>query len=257
ETVRIWRWNDSEMPIFWLGILYENDVDDPFGTVEDVIQPRLDAVDGVAQVQAWGMVQDSVRIFVTPEKLRSHGVSLWEVVTALQRDNFTLPAGAIEDGGHEFLLRIDSSFGSLDEIRAYPIRQNVQIGDVAEVTFAQSYRDQVSRVNGKYAITAVINKESDENTVDVCRRVHAQLAELEADPRLEGYSFNVYFDQSEMIVSALDNLKGSMSWGALFAVLVLYLFVRRLSTTLMVAVAIPVSLMGAMVAVYFAGFTFN
>ncbi|MFG0319683.1 MAG: efflux RND transporter permease subunit, partial [Planctomycetota bacterium JB042] len=257
ETVGIWRWNDSEMPIFWLGILYDDDVDDPFGTVEDVIQPRLESVDGVAQVRAWGMVQDSVRIFVTPEKLRSHGVGLYEVVSALRRDNFTLPAGSIEDGGSEFLLRIDSSFRSLDEIRAYPVRTNVQVGDVAEVTFARSYRDQVSRVNGKFSITTVINKESDENTVDVCRRVTEQLAQLEEDPRLAGYSFNVYFDQSEMIVSALDNLKGSMSWGALFAILVLYLFVRRLATTLMVAVAIPVSLMGAMVAVYFTGFTFN
>lgn len=257
DTVRIWRWNDSEMPIFWLGILYDDAIEDPFGTVEDVIQPRIEAVDGVAQVQVWGMVQDSVRIFVSPEKMRSHGVSLYEVVTALRRDNFTLPAGSIEDGGREFLLRIDSTFRSLDEIRAYPVRTNVEVGDVAEVTFAKSYRDQVSRVNGKRSLTTVINKESDENTVDVCRRVNEQLAILAADPRLAGYSFNVYFDQSTMIVGALDNLKGSMSWGALFAVLILYLFVRRLSTTVMVAIAIPLSLMGALVAVYFTGHTFN
>ena len=258
DTVRIWRRNfDSEMPIFWLGLLYDKDVQDPFGTIEDVIQPRLEAVDGVAQVQFWGMVQDSVRIFVSPERMRAHGVALYDVVAALRRDNFTLPAGSIESGGQEFLLRIDSSFQSLDEIRRFPVRENVTVGDVADVEFAKSFRDSVSRVNGKLSVTTVINKESDENTVDVCERVTAQIARLEADPRLEGYSFNIYFDQSTMIVSALDNLKGSMSWGALFAIAILWLFVRRLSTTLMVAVAIPVSLMGALVAVYFTGHTFN
>ncbi len=258
EDIRIWRRNmDEEMPIFWLGVLYEDWVDDPFGTVDELIQPRLEAVDGVAQATIWGMVQDSIRIFVTPEKLRAHGVSLYEVVQALRRDNFTLPAGSIEQGDREFLLRIDCTLKSLDEIRAYPIKNNVKIGDVADVRVAQSYRDQVSRVNGKSSLTCVVTKESDENTVDVCRRVDAQLARIEQDPRLKGYAFKVYFDQSDMIVGALGNLKSSMTYGAFFAILVLYVFVRRISMTLMVATAIPVSLLAALVCVYFAGFTFN
>ena len=74
----------------------------------------VQAVDGVAQVQAWGMVQDSVRIFVSPERMRAHGVGLYDVVAALRRDNFTLPAGSVESGGREFLLRIDSSFKCLE-----------------------------------------------------------------------------------------------------------------------------------------------
>ncbi|MBI4879468.1 MAG: efflux RND transporter permease subunit [Planctomycetes bacterium] len=258
SDIRIWRWNsDVEMPIFWLGILYEDTVADPFGVVEEVIQPRFEAVDGVARVQIHGMVEDSVRVFVSPEALRSHGLSLYDVVATLRRDNFTLPAGSIDDGGREFLLRIEAGFHSLDEIRQYPIRENVQVQDVADVRIEKAYRDNVSRVNGYSSLTAVLNKESDENTVAVCQRVMAQIEEMKRDERLAGFQFNVYFNQADVIVSSLGNLKSSMGWGALFSLLILYAFVRRVAMTLMVALAIPVSLLAALVAVYFSGFTFN
>ena len=258
QDIRIFRFNsDVEMPIFWMGITYEDYVEDPFGVIDEVIQPRLEAVDGVAQVRALGMVLDSVRLFVSPESLRSHGISLYEMVQTLRRDNFVLPAGAVNDGDREYLLRIDASFRTLQEIREYPLKRNVQVQDVAKVEIAKSFRDEVSRVNGKSSVTALIMKESDENTVDVCNRVLAQLEVLKSDERLEGFAYNIYFNQSDMIVSALGNLKSSMSWGALFAVLILYMFVRRVTVTLMVALAIPFSLLSALVAVYFSGFAFN
>lgn len=255
---RIFRRNfDSEMPIVWFGILCEESVEDPYGLIEDVIQPRLEAVDGVAQVNVWGMVEESLRCFVRPESLRSHGLSLYEVVSALRRDNFTLPSGSIADGEREYLLRIDTSFKSLEEVRKYPISENVLLEDVADVEVVRSYRDYVNRVNGKNALSAAITKESDGNTVEICERALAALDLIEEDPRLAGVTFHVYFTQSEMIVGAIGNLQSSMSWGALFAVLVLYLFIRRVTLTLLLAMAIPVSLMAALVAVYFTGFTFN
>ena len=258
DRIRVWRFNfDAELPVIWFGILCDSSVQDPYGLVEDIIQPRLESVDGAAQVNVWGMVQESVRVFVKPEKMRSHGLSLYEVVSVLQRDNFTLPAGSIDDGGREFLLRIDNSYQSLDELRDYPVAENVRLGDVADVEIARTYRDYVNRVNGKNAVTASVSKESDANTVETCDRVIAMLETLEADPRLEGVTFHTYFSQSELITGALGNLKSSMSWGALFAILILYLFVRRLTLTILVALAIPVSLLTALVVVYFTGHTFN
>ncbi|MBL8767116.1 MAG: efflux RND transporter permease subunit [Planctomycetes bacterium] len=257
SNIRIRRWNSAIMPIYFLGILYDQTVEDPFGKVEDIIQQRIEAVDGVAQVQMRGMVRDTVRIFVHPERLKAYGLDFYEVVAKLRRDNFSLPAGRVDDGGREFLLRIDSQFQSPEDIQNYPIAENVQLKDVADVTLARAYRDYVSRVNGKASLFGMVNKESDANTVDTCRRLAAQLEELKKDPRLAGFSFHVYWDQSDMIVSAIDNLQSSAAYGALFAVVVLYLFVRRISTTAFVALAIPVSLMAAVVGIYFCGKTFN
>ncbi|MBK6940966.1 MAG: efflux RND transporter permease subunit [Planctomycetes bacterium] len=257
SQIRIRRWNPSIMPIYFLGILYDQTVDDPFGKVEDIIQQRIESVDGVAQLQIRGMVRDTVRIFVQPERLKAHGLDFYEVVAKLRRDNFSLPAGRIDDGGREFLLRIDSQFQTPADIENYPIAENVRLKDVADVTLARAYRDYVSRVNGKASLFASVNKESDANTVDTCRRLGAQLEQMKKDPRLAGFSFSVYWDQSDMIVGAIDNLKSSAAYGAFFAVAILYLFVRRVSTTAFVALAIPVSLMAAVVCVYFCGKTFN
>jgi HAE1 family hydrophobic/amphiphilic exporter-1 len=258
EEPVVWRWNsDLELPIFWIGTLFDPDVEDPFYLVEEVIQKRLQAVDGVAQVGIEGMVLESVRVFAIPEKLTAHGLSLYEVVDLLRRDNFTLPAGHIDDAGRQFLLRVDTSYHTLDEIRDYPLKRGIRLKDVADVRLARAYRDTISRVNGKRALTLTISKESDRNTVEVCRAVAGQLAELERDERLRGFEFRVYFDQSELIIGALDNLKSSLMFGALFSILVLFAFVRRVGVTALVAAAIPTSLLAALVAMYFTGFTFN
>lgn len=254
----IWRWNsDLALPIFWIGVLFESDVQDPYWRVEEVIQKRLQSVDGVAQVGLEGMVEESVRIFVSPERLESHGMTLYEVVDKLRRDNFTLPAGHIDDAGRRFLLRIDTAYRDLDEIRNYPLKEGVFVKDIADVRMARAYRDTVSRVNGKRALTLTVSKESDRNTVEVCTAVREQLEELKRDERLAGFEFSIYFDQSEMIVGAIDNLKSSLMFGAVFSVLVLYAFVRRAGVTALVAAAIPVSLLAAVIALYFSGFTFN
>lgn len=257
SDIRIRRWNPSIMPIYFFGVLFDETVDDPFGKVEDIVQQRIEAVDGVAQVQIRGMVRDTVRIFVQPERLKAYGLDFYEVVAKLRRDNFSLPAGRVDDGGREFLLRIDSQFQSPEEIQNYPIAENVRLKDVADVTLARAYRDYVSRVNGKSSLFATVSKESDANTVDTCRRLNAQIEALKQDPRLAGFGFTVYWDQSDMIVSAIDNLQSSAAYGGLFAIIVLYLFVRRVSTTAFVALAIPVSLMAAVVGLYFSGKTFN
>lgn len=258
EKPVVWRWNSNvELPIFWIGVLFESSVQDPYYLVEEVLQKKLEAVDGVAQVGLEGMVQDTVRVFASPERLRSHGLSLYEVVDKLRRDNFTLPSGHIDDAGREFLLRVDSSYTSLDEIRNYPLKTGIYVKDVADVRYARAYRDTVSRMNGKRALTLTISKESDQNTVDVCAAVRERLAELRQDERLRGFEFSVFFDQSELIVGALDNLKSSLAFGAIFSVLVIYFFVRKLGITALVALAIPVSLLAAVIALYFSGFSFN
>src|SRR5204863_2930655 len=95
------------------------------------------------------------------------------------------------------------------------------------------------------------------NTVEVCRSVRAMLDELKHDERLKGFDYSIYFDQSKLIVGALDDLKSSLMFGAFFSVLVLFVFVRRLGITALVSLAIPISLLSAVIGLYFTGFTLN
>ncbi len=254
----IFRWNsDVALPIFWIGVQFEPSLEDPYHLVEEVLQKRIESVDGVAQVGLEGMVQDTVRVFVAPDKLRAHGITLYEVVDKLRRDNFVLPSGHIDDAGRQFLLRVDTTYSDLEEVRNYPLKPGLYVKDVADVRFARAYRDTVSRVNGKRALTMTISKESDKNTVAVCAAVRSMLDELRHDDRLKGFEYSIYFDQSKLIVGALDDLKSSLLFGAFFSVLVLFVFVRRVGITALVSLAIPISLLSAVIGLYFTGFTLN
>jgi HAE1 family hydrophobic/amphiphilic exporter-1 len=258
DRYRIFRWNsNTDMPVMWIGVQYDPDARDPFFPIEKIAVPRIEGVDGVARVGLYGVVDEAVRIFVDVEKVRGYGVDLGQVIRNLQSDNFTLPAGQVDDGGRTFQLRIDSRFRDIDEIRAYPIGNGRVLSDVAEVVRARTYRDTVWRINGLPAVGLDISRESDENTIAVCDRVEAIIAELEADPRLDGLTFNIFWNQKEAILEAVNGLKSAALWGGLFAVIVLFFFLHDWRLTLIAALAIPSSLLAALMAVYFGGQSLN
>ena len=254
----IWRFNpNTDIPIMWIGVQYDEDAEDPFGPIERIAVRRLEGVDGVARVGLNGVVDEAVRIFVDFDKVLGYGVDLGNVIQSMQADNFTLPAGQVDDGGRTFNLRIDSRFHTLEDIERYPVGNGLVLEDIASVERGRGYRDWVWRINGRGAVGLSISREADDNTIAVCRRVEEVLAELEEDPRLGGVTFNVFFNQKETIMSAVGGLQSSALWGGLFAVIVLWFFLRDLRMTLLAALAIPSSLLAALMAVYFGGQTLN
>jgi len=257
DRFSIWRWSGDAMPIMWLGCQYDADAEDPFAPIEKVAIPRLEGIDGVANVTVYGIVDKAVRIFVDVEKVRGYGVDLYEVIERLQGDNFTMPAGRIDDGRRTFAVRVDARFDSVADIRDYPIRDDLVLSDIAEVVLSSGYRDRVSRLNGQPDVTFQISKESAANAVEVCTRVEQTLASFADDPRLAGLVFHPYFSQKEMIVDAIEALQSSAMWGGLFAIVVLWLFLRDVRMTLIAALAIPSSLLAALAATHFSGMTLN
>ena len=253
-----YRFNlDTDLPVIAMAVVYDDDIANPFTLAEDIIVARLEGVDGVARVNVDGLVDEAVRVFLDPSKVQGHNVNLYDLVTRMGRDNFTMPAGRIMDGERRYNLRVDSQYRSLAEVEEYPVNRDLDINDVGEVVLGRSYRDSVMRVNGMQGLFFGISKESQKNTVEVCRSIEAEIARLEKEPRLEGFEFFVYMNQREIIESSLDVLKTSMAWGGAFALIVLYLFLRHKRATLIVALAIPTSILMALVVVFFAGHTIN
>lgn len=258
DRYRIRRWNsNTDMPVMWIGVQYNEDAPDPFGAIERIAVPRLEAVDGVAQVGLYGVVDEAIRIFVDIEKSAGYGINLGDVIGKMQGDNFTMPAGQVDDGGRTFALRIDARYQSQDEIENYPIGQGLVLSDIAEVVRSRGYRDSVWRINGQASVGMDISRESDENTIAVCARLEDVIETLREDPRLADVSFNIFFNQKETILDAVDGLKGSALWGGLFAIFVLFFFLRDMRMTFLAALAIPASLLSAVMAVYFSGETLN
>jgi len=253
-----YRFNmDTDLPVLGLAVMYDESVSQPFRLAEEIVQARLEGVDGVAKVEAMGLVDEVVRVFLDPAKVEGHKVNLYDLVTRMSTDNFTRPAGRIEDGHRRYNLRVDARYRDLNEVDQFPVSDALKIADIGETVIGRQVRENVARVNGKRALVFFISKESQKNTVEVCQAVEDEVKDLESEGRLSGFEFLEFFNQKEMIQSSLKVLKTTMAWGGLFAIIVLFLFLRHVRATLIVALAIPTSIMIALVVVFFSGRTIN
>ncbi|MCC6783071.1 MAG: efflux RND transporter permease subunit [Planctomycetes bacterium] len=225
--------------------------------IDQVIRPRLEAVDGVGRCEVWGLVDETLRILFDRDKLVEHQVDYGEVLRRLAADNFTKPVGELDNGQTRFLVRVDSKFVSRDDIENWPIRPGLVIGDVARVIDVPSVRDNVSKFEGDYTYTAVLRLAAGVNPVEASRNLRAATKEIERLPELAGIGFTYLFDQGEMIEESLSNLLSSSLQGGLLAVLVLLLFLRNFRLTLVVALSMPLALTIAIGWMFFSGGSFN
>ena len=264
ERYSIWRQNDSDMPVYIAALSLDVDEEkvDVDYLFDEVIKKRLVAIDGVARVNLWGLLDKRVEIELDPDRVEAHGIRLMDLVARLTADNRTVNAGTIREGDHEFLVAVDGKFRQFDEIRRYPADVNFRVSDFAKVGFGYSVRDRMSRVNGHRSRVIVVNKESSANAVEVCDRIAAALREMEdtlrrSVPGLTKVDAHAWMNQGEQIRYSIASVKESALWGALFAVLVLYLFFRNVGMTLLVTLAIPFSLLITIVWMFFRGQSFN
>ena len=242
DNIWIWASDDGDMPIMWFAIVATERSDDIAVLIDKEVQKKLEGIDGVSRVSIWGLLDDSIRIFLDEEKVMAAQLDVGDLITRLSSDNFAEPLGEVNEAGTEFILRSDMRFTDLDEIRDYPVREGLRIGDIATVERVKSVRDRVTRINGGYAYYGMVQKEGAANVVEVGRALQETMDGFETDPRLGGQlTAKVFFNQADFIESSLERLQGTAIQGGGLAVLVLLLFLRRARMTLCVALCIPVS----------------
>ncbi len=165
DRISIWSHGDGDLPIMFLALLVRERSAEVDYLIENVVQRKLESVEGVSRVQVWGLLDDSVRILLDEDKVKAARLDLGQLVRRLQQDNFAQPLGEITDGGRRFLLRSDMRFRSFEEIEDYPIGEGLRLGDVAHVERVKRVRDRLTRIDGKTAYYGMIQKESSANVV--------------------------------------------------------------------------------------------
>ena len=253
----IWKYNPSDDPVVWFAVTFDDQIENPGAALDALIVPEFERVPGVSRVESFGAPQRVVSIEVDDRLVDATGRSMVELIQSLQSDNFSLAAGALEDGGMSYPLRVVARYASLEELRALPVGNGLRLGDVGVVEVQDRAERAVWRVDSQNSIMLAAYKESTANTVDVARAVREVAErELAGDPRLAGTNFAFFFDQGEVIEGSLGNLQETALWGGLFAVGLLFFFLRR-RVTVLVTLAIPISLMITLVVMYFTGRTLN
>jgi hydrophobic/amphiphilic exporter-1 (mainly G- bacteria), HAE1 family len=258
QRINLRRFSSDEQPVLRAAVSWDGDPARLTELVERQIEPALLQVPGVAQVEFSGLESREVKVELDQDRMRAQGVTIAMISQALARGNQNYSAGEIEVDGTRFLVRAEGQLTSVDAMERLPLSDaGVRLGDVATITYDFPERNFFFRQNGLNARQAEIYKESDANIVEVAGALKATFEEISSRPGLEGVSFRTWQDQSEGILGVLKLLAQAGAFGGALAVIMLFIFLRRITPTFIVAAAIPVSLIFAVIILYLTGDSLN
>jgi HAE1 family hydrophobic/amphiphilic exporter-1 len=206
----------------------------------------------------YGVEKKQILIQLLADRIIAHQIDLNHLSQVLRNSNFMVTAGRITDANRRFMVRPMGEISTVDEINNLIVGDNgLKLRDIANVSYEMPELDYGRHLNQTYAIGLNVFKESGANIVDVGKRVKSTIAEISKDPRMEGISLYLMDDLSDGIVSSLNELLKAGLLGAALAVIVLFLFLRQWSTTFIVVLAVPFSLLVTLAFMYFMNLSLN
>lgn len=248
----------GDQPVLQLRISSERDLSDSYEMLDRLLTRRLERLEGVSRVDLQGVDPREIRILLNPDQLAAHGVDIASIRELLLRSNFSVSAGKITDRDQRFNVRPRGEFKSTDEIRNLTLNASgLKLGDVAKVALRTPERDYGRHLDQQYAIGVAVSKSTGANLVDVTDRVIAEVETIGQLPQMQGINIFSLDNQGDSVRESLADLLSAGALGGLLAIFVLYLFLRHVTTTLIVTASVPFSLMITLGALYFAGLTLN
>lgn len=239
----VWRWNPADEPIVWAGVSLPEGIDDPYWTLTQIVQKRVERVPGVGKVEAWGAPPKRVAIDLDYDEMVRSRVSIYSLIERLASDNFQLATGRLTDRGKVRYVRSLARWRDVDELRALPVQTGIRLGDLAHVELRPFEDKSINHINGQEGAAIAVYKESGANTVETAEATLEAFRALEQDARLLGARFYTFFSQGKLIRQSLDSVLESAFEGGVFAILILLLFLRQVRMTLLIAACIPFALL--------------
>ncbi|MEM7641582.1 MAG: efflux RND transporter permease subunit [Pseudomonadota bacterium] len=234
--------------------------------LRDVVQDRLERIEGVSAVNVFGGVTRELQIVIDPRRMANFGLTVPDIVTTLRRENISLSAGDVEEGKRRYVVRAEGNLNTVDAIGSVVLRSDIangsmgrlRVSDIAQVSFA--YQDPTARLRfrGESGLAFNIVREPGANVIETMEEVRRTLAELEAGPVAEqDLIMRQVYDETIYIQGAIDLVIQNIWIGGLLAATILMLFLRSPRATLEVSLAIPVSIVATFVAMAATGRTLN
>lgn len=261
----VYKFNLGSFPILYLGLSGELDEPALRQLAEQDLGPRLERIEGVARVDVRGGLKREIHVLLDAERLEALNLAPQTVVQALRQQNRNTPAGVVEQFDDNILLR---SIGEAEKVEDFEnvvvdVRtaadgsQNpIFLKDIARIVDTYEEPNNIVRVNGEPGIRLSVSKQSGSNTVAVADRVLGALDGINRDYAGKA-KLTVLEDTSEYIEDSISNVQQSVLIGAALAVFVLFFFLRDVRSTLIIATAIPTSVIGMFTLMYYFDITLN
>lgn len=260
---RFLKFDPAQFPVLQLSLRATESGEDVRILAEE-LETELLQTDGVANVNISGSLIEEINVALNPETLEEKGLQQSDIVQLIQANNISLPGEAIEtEDGRNLTTRIVSTLTSAEDIQNLVITvnpldgENVTIGDVAEVTLGERERTSETRANEEPAVLLSALQESGANTADVSSAFQDRLNELLEEERFAGVEADILFDQGDYVQLAVGNIGQTLIYGGIFAMLVLFFFLRGIKSPIIIGVAIPYSVIVTFVLMYFSDFALN
>jgi len=256
--------NPEDNPIMWLALSGDVPIKDLMVYAQDHLKNRFQTVPGVGEVLLGGLVPRNLRVWLDADKMRTHQITVEDILGAIRREHAELPAGQIETDVKEFNVRTlgeisePAEFGNLliTQRGGQQIHIPIALREVARIEDGLADVRRISRVGLKRAVGLGIRKQRGANAVEIATRVKAKMEETKASlPK--GMELGVRFDSTKFIKDSVRNLTHHLLLAAVLTSLVCWLFLGSWSSTLNVLLAIPTAVLGTFIVTYFLGFTLN
>ena len=267
DEVLVRRQDPRQMPVITVGLVAPEghpDLRELRRIARRQIATALEQMEGVAEVRVTGGREEEVRVILDRYLMDAHGVTMALLEQRIKAANFDIESGTLEENDRVYLVRGLSRFRKIEDVARVVVKYNrdqednqlpVRVEDLGHVILADKEISDLVRVDGTEGVGLSIYKEAGSNTVAVSRTVRETLSRLSAD--LPGVDFRIINDDAALVEDAVEDVEWAALIGILLAVLVLTIFLRSAGSTVVVAAAIPVSLMATLFAMHFAGHSLN
>ena len=247
-------------PILYIAVESDKSLREVSELADKQIRRELENIPGVGQVLLVGARKRQLNVLLDADAMRAHGVTAVEVERAIGLQNLSAPGGSVQTGPRDLTVRVQGRVQTPTELGRIVVRQRdghpIRVEDVAKVVDGEEEEQTAAALDGKPTLVLSLRKQSGQNTVAVVQAVRERLAQVQKTLP-PGVKLEVVRDSSGTIKTQVDAVKEHLVLGALFAALVVLLFLGNVRSTVIAALAIPISIVGTFALMWFEGFTLN
>ncbi|MBF7073110.1 efflux RND transporter permease subunit [Glaciecola sp. MH2013] len=257
ERVMVYKFNLADMPVFQLRLSSDRDISNSFDLLERNLKMPIERIKGVSRVELYGVQKKQISIRLNPDRVAALHIDLGQLTNTLRQANFSMTAGQFFDIGQKITVNPVGEYQSKQEIADLIVSKNVRLSDIADINFETPDAEEGRHLDKTHAIGLNIFRESGANLVEVSEAVMAAIDETKESSAFNGINLFIMQDEADSVTSSLQDLINSGLLGAGLSLIVLYLFLRNIATTLVVVLSVPFAICITLACMYFMGYTLN
>ncbi|MDF2178173.1 efflux RND transporter permease subunit [Aliiglaciecola sp. CAU 1673] len=257
ERILVYQFNTSDMPIFQLRVSSERDLSNAYDLLDRNLKMPIERVPGVSKVELYGVLKKQIAIRLDSERIAALHIDVNQLTTVLRDANFSMSAGHFVELNQKIMVNPQGEFRSKEEIEDLIVQQGIRLKDIADIGYETPRRTEGRHLDRTYAVGLNIFRESGSNLVEVSKAVLKVVDEANDSPAFNGINLFIMQDEAKSVTDSLGDLLNAGLVGALLSVIVLYLFLRQVASTLIVVLSVPFSICIALGCMYFMGYSLN